>query len=24
MVTNVFCRRHHFENVKKRPCPFND
>ena len=21
---SVFCRRHHFENVQKRPYPFND
>jgi hypothetical protein len=21
---SVFCRVHHFENVKKKPCPFND
>ena len=21
---SVFCRTHHFEQIKKRPCPFND
>jgi hypothetical protein len=21
---SVFCRRHHFESVRLRPCPFDD